>query len=123
MATTFLWTKLCLQRVIFVDVFALTLHLEERSCVNVVRTNVEKEGLNKKDVPVQPEAPVAIPDASLKDENLKQLSKKELLKLAKTNMQAQLANCKLNAFHAAISRLVKRAEEEGKVKYITYINP
>ena len=76
MPTTFLWTKLCLQRVPFVDAFALTLHLEERSCVNVVRTNVEKEGLNKKDVPMRPEAPVAVPDASLKDENLKQLLKK-----------------------------------------------
>ena len=49
-----------------------------------------------------------------------QISKKDLLQLSKTSLQAQLANCKMNEFHSAVSRQVKKASQEKKVHIYMY---
>lgn len=47
--------------------------------------------------------------------NCKDVSKKELLQLSKTNLQAQQANCRWNQFNSILSILVNKATEEGQV--------
>lgn len=47
----------------------------------------------------------------------REIGKKELLLLAKTNQQAQDANMLLNKFNARLCLLVDTAKKEGKVVY------
>ena len=50
----------------------------------------------------------------------KEISKQYLLRLGKTNLQAQQANCKLNQFNSTLSSLVKRSSEEQQVNDFIY---
>lgn len=48
----------------------------------------------------------------------KEMSKRELVKLAKTNAAAQEVNIKVNRFNGILAKLVDSATKEGKVKIL-----
>jgi hypothetical protein len=77
---------------------------------------------NSDEQPRKEEVPISKAAASTKSEekkavDAKEIPKKEILQLAKTNLQAQIANCKINTFHSALSGLVNCASKEKKVYF------